>query len=1695
MRIQTLHIIQFLCCTILCTSPIMASFEYGEVSYVAVNTSSKGTTNLTEKDTTKTTPPERSRRVDQNHLAHLQQMARMRLGSTLSPMAKKAAKTDTANTQVEMSQREVSPPLEWTKGRTFPSLDQKLTENKSFNVSFANRRPEFTPDFIKTNFEKDPVAERLIEKAKGALDAVSELGNFIDIITGKDLLELPVGLKKKDKTSGNTVELAITEVKFTSGYAQLKVWARLIIPEKGEVQNEKDRSIERELFFGAENIKLSHGGGLSGDMKLVLLGNQAIPIQGDNWLLTLKGGISLQTSSFGDQSFIEFSCSDLNAIKLEGDLRISRNVLLPINENGEYTCGDSPDNQFLKDKDEDLIIDNKCYVGTSFSVQSEGWNDLLIDVNLPRFEVVGLKGWGFNLENVVLDLSDSRSSPNLILPEDYDRIYPGNDKKLWRGFYAQEVGVMLPKGIEDTKKSSGRVEFGAQNLVLDSQGVSGTFFAENVLQTGDGSAGKWAFTIEDVSIQLSRNALKGGSIGGDIAVPILEEPMDYSGYISQNGYGLQVGLQSDYKAPVFLGEMQLERNSSVSIDVKEGNIYPSANLTGQLSVIGKIGQKPEENQPTKEEAEGSGKGFAFNGISFEELKLETEPGKQVISATKFEFSGEMKLMNFPASVSSLALVSPNNQVGLSFDLQVNLDGSGSYAKTSMSILGNLEDASDIQEWKFERVKVNGIDVDFKKSGVHLTGELQILEDDPTYGNGFSGQLMVDITKLNYKAEAKAMFGTKHFRYWFVDIWSSAKESGSSKLPINSLAGGLSSKMKRITDGQTTEFNPSKAVYIPDENIGLGLRAGVGIGTGNSSSFNAKVFLEMEFNIHGGLNRIGFTGEGSMMSKESYTSPEAKLLKNNELLNKVSGFIEDNAAKAETYIKNNDFLGLSKNAIQKRDVAASGRVGVFVGIQKDFENDSFHGEFEVYLDLEGIRGGRENNLAGRAVIHKDPQEWYIHVGSPDTPISLTFDVKVAELNVQAYFMTGTNLPSAFPPRDEVIRILGSDVAELNRQGKDGQFEAAKGFAFGLNFSYAYKYKYLIFYAYLEFGGGFDIMHAYYPNAKCVGRPGPIGNNGWYSMGQVYAYLEGEFGVEVDLAFIKGNFPIAYAGVAAMLRGQFPNPIYLNGYVGMRYEILGGLVKGNMRMKFEAGEECEFEGISEGIGVPIISDVIPRDGDDEVSVYAAPQAVFTYAVNQDVTVDLDEGERTFKIQLKEFSMKSEGEPIDGALEWNEDNDAVTFRSEKTLPSEKEVTITVEVSFDEKINGGYQTLSKDGKPVVERQEIVFKTSRAPDHIPWEQVSYVYPVKDMRNFYPQEYPTGYVKIKVAPDYLFEGGYEMRAQFVSKLTNEGVRTDLRYDSQKAMVFFDIPELVPESEYHLDLIVYPPGQETPPELFVQEDETTYDTEKVNTNWYISETDPQTVRDDINSTAVVSTKKASALQLNDAAPKSILDMEFRTSTYSTFKDKIDNLHVTDNLTNNIFYYDNEDALQVYAKVQSLSIKVADYESFEKFEIEKGRYNPEPLVFAQAILSDKYFKKDILPIMYDETGEDPIYPVDGIYVNRDADVLGVPPVRSFYLGGEYLRDYENNPDSPWVKNRIPFIYNLSFQYYEDFIYLRQMLRNRYVTRASNPEIYEKYDLLLNKSFPAFKINEEYEAELYYRTPGNFYSKGYKIKYVND
>ena len=1558
------------------------------------------------------------------------------------------------------------------KYRSFPQLDKHLASTEDFHLNYTqNAEPEFNDTYIEEHFQQ-PQADTLIAKADELIQKLEQFGNFVDVLTGNDLLQLPVGLKKRDPTSGNEIIIAVSSVRFHPEYAELKLWAKMDIPQSN-----------RSLYFGAEGIKFSRQGALVGDAKLVLLGDFPIPFNGDNWLLTLKGGNDLRTGNFNSKSFLSIDCNGLKEISLDGNLKVSRSVLLPVNEDGSYMCGPSTE-PFTEDAEGKKIAQNTCYVETDFLVQTSGWNDVLIDVTLPNFEMVGLKKWAFNVENAVLDLSDTRNSDNVVFPKAYDQLLPAENRSLWRGIYAKEVSILLPESFKKITGNDERVRFSAQNLIIDSFGLSGAFSATNLLKRGEGAVGKWGFSIDSLGITLVTNNIKGGTLAGDLKVPIMEEPLGYEGWIAENEYGLRVSLQQEYNVPVFLGTMELEENSSVAIKAIDGTFYPSANLTGKLTVAGELGQDASnstENNNSGEEDTGPTRadGFNFRGITFQELELQTEPDKPYIKAKHFGFDGEFQLLFFPVTISEMQMVTPsNNQVGLKFNMALHLDELGKGATTSLNILGKLEDEQKLHSWKFDKVTIDKIGIDFKRGGIHVKGEAELKYNDPEFGDGFGGNLTATIEKLDLEVGGKGFFGSKpiaenepeNFRYWFVDAWQKKTDGGDGKLLISSFMGGLSNHMRRTDENSI--WTPTGATYTPDYEKGLGIRAGVEIGVAKKATFRGRAVLEMVYNRIGGLNRLGFIGEGAFMNAQSDENIDPDLKWIQDLVN---DWAEANPERYNQFNSNGSYLDAAREAIPVREIASSGKIGVYLGIEKDFSTSTFHGTFELYLSTQGLRGSGPNNKAGFATLHTSPDEWYLHVGSPTDRLGLVFSIgSDIELDVGGYFMTGNMLPTQLAPHPRIIQILGDDILDSNR--RPNELSRGSGFAFGLNFALRKSFQYYIFYATLEVGAGFDVMHRQYPDARCIGRPGPVGNNGWYSSGNVYAWLYGEFGVGVKLLFIKKRIKIAEAGIAALLHGQFPNPAYFKGYVGMYFSVLGGLVKGRLRLKVSFGDECELADINPFTEVPIISDLTPTDGSNEVDVFTAPQAVFNYAVGQPFSIDTSEGLETFKINLKTFEVTSEGQSIPGRLEWNDDNDAVTFIPEEVLPSRKQVTALVEVSFEEKVGGVWQVIRKGGQPAVEKRETKFTTDLAPDHIPLHNIAYMYPVLDQKNLYPQEFDKGYIKLERGQSYLFNGGYTIKAQTLENRT--ATRTNLVYNGANRIMTYDLPNMSVSTPIEVDIMAFPPESDEPADVVVVEETTSFDEEAGDTSWYNPNTG-DTTTETSTASVTVANKKAANVTVANAAPKSLLHFSFKTSQHETFRDKMRSLSITDNVTDIIA-----------ADIHSIHLKMAKYENFDVAEVLGTKYTGnQSIVYGEAILNDSYYKRQIFPLNYEN------YPLDGnITVNRDETVLGVPPVRAMDVPDWYSFYLMEQPTSTYVTERYPVMYNLPFYYKADFLHLQYTIVNRYVNGNTNQSMYDKYKYLIEGQFPALPL-DTYKTYLIYRTPGNVHSSRYEIKFKND
>ncbi len=195
-------------------------------------------------------------------------------------------------------------------------------------------------------------------------------------------------------------------------------------------------------------------------------------------------------------------------------------------------------------------------------------------------------------------------------------------------------------------------------------------------------------------------------------------------------------------------------------------------------------------------------------------------------------------------------------------------------------------------------------------------------------------------------------------------------------------------------------------------------------------------------------------------------------------------------------------------------------------------------------------------------------------------------------IQSYFMAGTKVEDMPPPPPEVMEVL-DDIGSGNFMEKENSMSTGRGIGFGVHFKVAAgigKESGFI-YAFLGLGAGADILLRDYGDARCKGS-GQLGVNGWYASGQAYVYLQGRVGVRVKVLGKRKEFDIIYLSAAALMQAKLPNPSWFMAAVGVKYSILGGLVKGKASFKVEVGSQCELVSGKE-IDIKVINDMQPGD----------------------------------------------------------------------------------------------------------------------------------------------------------------------------------------------------------------------------------------------------------------------------------------------------------------------------------------------------------------------------------------------------------------------------------------------------------------------------------------------------------------------
>jgi hypothetical protein len=950
------------------------------------------------------------------------------------------------------------------------------------------------------------------DTAAGLFSYLDSRGSFVDSLRGSDLMVLPVGVRKNLGSGNGSLEIGILRVQFLPTKALLTAYVRLKIPSPDPNSSIK----ERELFFGANDVEFSRDGGLSGDFKLVLLGDFVQPL--GNMTLRFKGGLNRFTGATTALTYATVSCQQLAEIGIAADVLFPRSMLVPI--------------------DRSTYTELPGQVTASMQVTTApDFSDLLARLSFNQaFYVANYPKFGFVLSEALLDLSDKRKWENVAFPPNYfanpqnqlAEQTAGNEN--WRGVSVAKFEVVLPPEFKPANGTS-RLSIGAYNMLFDRQGVSGQIGMHRSTDPYVMSASGWEMSLSDFQLNFEKSRLIGGAFGGFLKLPIAPDtPLRYDGRIDDgSNYGLQLANVSTLSIDMWRAQADLLPNSSVELNVIDGAFKPRAILHGKLGVYTNVsGSKQDASNAL----------FKFEGINFSGLVLQTE--RPYIRASSFGYEGEIKLAGFPVTIRQVDAIFQGDSVGLGIAMDVNLMENAFGARTTFTIFGQIETGT-IHKWSFRRAKLSEICVSGTTTAFSLQGCVQIFENDSQYGNGFRGSIDFGMAKpAPIKVNVAAMFGNKTFRYWYV--------SGGSSVPNIPLAGPL--QINYVYAGAYYRMKPIASAgiaYAPDESMGIGFKGGIGLVAVSNDLFEGSAGFEMLFNRNGGLNSVGIYGDCA------FTAGRKDKVDNASFFATKQSLLYNRPYKtAETF----DQQELDRKARVEYGAAANASKAPLyarMALLYDHQNSIFKGTSDAYVNIDNIvYGGGPGNRMGLIDLYFAPDQWHIYLGTVAQPFDLTVNFGV-RASARAYMMVGHGIPEMPSPPAEILNVTGRKPTRS--EGDKASLLGGTGFAFGANMNVKVGGCAWVGCLEAQAIAGFDLM------VKKNGFSCP-GVNGWYGRGQIYALANAGLSVF--------GFRLIGADAAMLLEGGLPKPSWFRGTLAAQVKIL--FARPRISFTIQSGTPC-------------------------------------------------------------------------------------------------------------------------------------------------------------------------------------------------------------------------------------------------------------------------------------------------------------------------------------------------------------------------------------------------------------------------------------------------------------------------------------------------------------------------------------------
>lgn len=595
-----------------------------------------------------------------------------------------------------------------------------------------------------------------------------------------NISDLHLPLKLPTDVNKTMVDIQIASMRFSPTHSTMNVIGEVVLPKSNYTRNEI-------LVFGAPRICMSPDRVLPEGGAISLLSDFNITDPSTKFEMDFKAPQDVVNPK--DGCYISWKAGELELVLIDIDMKIPK--LRKVDSSGNATK-------------ERPILNIKESIAS--------WDDLVVTATMDDFEVDGVSGWTFKPGSIVFDYSCWREGGTMTLPDNYNYDsfdYSKNELKanpgLWQGLYINNVGILFPKTLKfgDAKNTEGgRLKISAENIIYDKSGLTLSLKTGSLLDAKTSKLGGWAFSIDNLQMNVLQSKFKNTFFEGQFDVPLLDGNIGYKCDITSQGLNEENQTQGyDYtfttqqinglELDFFLGSANFEKNQTyfelTAGDGKDTRVELCAG--GTVTITG-----------TKEIDSRLPFGLKMPRIKFAKLRV-----------GNFSLA-ESKLYKSITTSNSWTLLDINKAAG--FKEEYSFTGSSSNNNSTVYFgpgawsLASLQ--KNIGPFGFT-LKKYGLKNNGEKLGLNLEGSINFMDDLISVGT--------DITiwgKVNLQNFSASYSNTDFNKAQFDMSWAGVELNGSleakNETKGNATVGGYSGKLHFKLPGGIVEIDGTGGYY-------------------------------------------------------------------------------------------------------------------------------------------------------------------------------------------------------------------------------------------------------------------------------------------------------------------------------------------------------------------------------------------------------------------------------------------------------------------------------------------------------------------------------------------------------------------------------------------------------------------------------------------------------------------------------------------------------------------------------------------------------------------------------------------------------------------------------------------------------------------------------------------------------------------